>query len=604
MMRLLFFAFCIVAFISGAAFAQNGQVVSSGPFTPGHTVRCTNGTCTVVTDAGGSAAPTVAGKSFLTEFNVMGTSCWEDGYNNVGLSPNGYHQLCINANALGGGLLAYNAYAGASALPLLFQVNGSVYQFPFTNGNVVGPNSSTVGDIAVFNNTAGTLIKDSGVLYTSIAPLNSPAFTGTPTAPTPGSNISTTQIPTTAWVNNWFAPLASPALTGTPTAPTAATNTDTSQIATTAFVQNSLSSIEPLLTKIASTETANYTAANSDAHTIIYLTSGGSGGQTLTVNALTSYSDAAYAVGFCNEDSRVWNVSSADAGSLKLYPGQCNALTSNGSALKYYLPKTRYRVANAVIYMGPSGSCSDSNDGLAATTGGQVCSGSTAVAIIQQDLDNLGTVPTIQVADGTYSQTVGFAGTITGGGDQIQLTGDQSTPSNVVFEAPSGQPAFDVEDLAIMTLNGIEIACTNSTSEGVFARQNATVDLAKVILGSCDNNNAFVAQEGGHVNDISNGLTLDGNANIYFLSTGAGSTISISGVTITCSGSNASGTAFVQATQLAEVAASSLSFSGCSGQTGVRWLTSYNSVIQTGASCNSLFPGNSNGTASDNSLCE
>lgn len=40
-----------------------------------------------------------------------------------------------------------------------------------------------------------------------------------------------------------YAPLASPALTGTPTAPTAAAGTNTTQIATTAFVQNALSNM-------------------------------------------------------------------------------------------------------------------------------------------------------------------------------------------------------------------------------------------------------------------------------------------------------------------------------------------------------------------------
>lgn len=102
------------------------------------------------------------------------------------------------------------------------------------------------------------------------APLASPAFTGTPTAPTAAVNTNTTQLATTAFVlgqanstagtiamsgtqsagtSNLYAradhvhptdttraPLASPNFTGTPTAPTATTGTNTTQIATTAFV--------------------------------------------------------------------------------------------------------------------------------------------------------------------------------------------------------------------------------------------------------------------------------------------------------------------------------------------------------------------------------
>ena len=61
----------------------------------------------------------------------------------------------------------------------------------------------------------------------------SPAFTGTPTAPTAAAGTATTQIATTAFVTN------SPQFAGTPTAPTAAAGTATTQLATTAFVTNS-----------------------------------------------------------------------------------------------------------------------------------------------------------------------------------------------------------------------------------------------------------------------------------------------------------------------------------------------------------------------------
>ena len=67
----------------------------------------------------------------------------------------------------------------------------------------------------------------------STAPTNSPAFTGTPTAPTAAQSTNTTQIATTEFVQGQ---LVGPAFTGTPTAPTAAQGTNTTQIATTEFV--------------------------------------------------------------------------------------------------------------------------------------------------------------------------------------------------------------------------------------------------------------------------------------------------------------------------------------------------------------------------------
>ena len=52
-----------------------------------------------------------------------------------------------------------------------------------------------------------------------------------------------------------YAPLASPALTGTPTAPTATAGTNTTQIATTAFVNNAISGISSALVFKGSVET-------------------------------------------------------------------------------------------------------------------------------------------------------------------------------------------------------------------------------------------------------------------------------------------------------------------------------------------------------------
>lgn len=88
---------------------------------------------------------------------------------------------------------------------------------------------------------------------------NSPAFTGTPTAPTAAQGTNTTQIATTEFVNaeiaadtSGLAPLASPAFTGTPTAPTAAQGTNTTQLATTEFVNAEISADTANLAPLAS----------------------------------------------------------------------------------------------------------------------------------------------------------------------------------------------------------------------------------------------------------------------------------------------------------------------------------------------------------------
>ncbi|MDG4883012.1 portal protein [Mesorhizobium sp. WSM4884] len=106
---------------------------------------------------------------------------------------------------------------------------------------VAGPVSATSDNIATFNGATGKVVKDSGVAVSSLAPKASPAFSGTPTAPTQAAGDNSTKLATTAYVDTTFAPKASPTFTGTPAAPTASGGTNSTQLATTAFVANAIS---------------------------------------------------------------------------------------------------------------------------------------------------------------------------------------------------------------------------------------------------------------------------------------------------------------------------------------------------------------------------
>jgi hypothetical protein len=104
---------------------------------------------------------------------------------------------------------------------------------------------STAG-VASFNTRTGIVtLTNADVTAAGGAVLNSPAFTGTPTAPTPPPLDSSTRIATTAFVltETGFAPLASPAFTGLPTAPTPTAGTNNTQLATTGFVVTAIAGI-------------------------------------------------------------------------------------------------------------------------------------------------------------------------------------------------------------------------------------------------------------------------------------------------------------------------------------------------------------------------
>jgi hypothetical protein len=104
--------------------------------------------------ARGTGAPPYAGQGT----GPYGTNACD--YDGPVTSAAGFHFLCISANAQGGGLIAYGAGGGAPPLPLQIEVNGALYGFPFTLSGIVGPATTTIGDLACWNNGIGSLLKD------------------------------------------------------------------------------------------------------------------------------------------------------------------------------------------------------------------------------------------------------------------------------------------------------------------------------------------------------------------------------------------------------------------------------------------------------------
>lgn len=84
------------------------------------------------------------------------------------------------------------------------------------------------------------------VIASTYAKLTGAAFTGTVTVGGAEVVVTTdiTDMLTQTVASSTYAPLASPALTGIPTAPTAAKGTSTTQIATTAFVQEAMGDVQ------------------------------------------------------------------------------------------------------------------------------------------------------------------------------------------------------------------------------------------------------------------------------------------------------------------------------------------------------------------------
>ena len=167
---------CLLAFLSPGVALGQSTLLQSGPITQGHSpMYVGSGSMQpIVQDSGGAGGGGNAvglseiGVTIRNPLNVYPAAAVGNGPYNTNIcdydapvtNATGYHFICISPNSLNGELIAVGAGGGASNLPLLINVNGTTYSFPFTVGGIVGPSTTTSGDLVLWNNTTGTLVKD------------------------------------------------------------------------------------------------------------------------------------------------------------------------------------------------------------------------------------------------------------------------------------------------------------------------------------------------------------------------------------------------------------------------------------------------------------
>lgn len=156
------------------ALAQS-TVLQAGPWLQGHgpMYAVGGGSQPVVVDSG-AAGGGGAGVG-LSELNITARGTGTPPFVGQGTGPSGTvsciqdapttnatggHQLCLSANALGGGgLLYFGAFGTASSIPFSMNINGQTVQFPFVLTGIVGPSTTVVDQSVCWNNTSGTLVK-------------------------------------------------------------------------------------------------------------------------------------------------------------------------------------------------------------------------------------------------------------------------------------------------------------------------------------------------------------------------------------------------------------------------------------------------------------
>lgn len=151
-MRLVSFVMLMLVSVT-QALAQSGVAVKqSGNVTPGQVPWwITSG----VIGGGVSSAD-----SPVTSFGVTNNGGNGICANSDRLTAVGRNTICLGTTTNGSSFINVQNYGMALPETLIFNINGTPYQFPFTVGGIVGPGTTVVGDVATWANTNGTLLAD------------------------------------------------------------------------------------------------------------------------------------------------------------------------------------------------------------------------------------------------------------------------------------------------------------------------------------------------------------------------------------------------------------------------------------------------------------
>lgn len=344
-----------------------------------------------------------------------------------------YHYFCLSPNAQGGGLMTYGFGGGATALPFNFNLNGTTYPFPFVVGGIIGPGTTGVNDLALWNNTSGTLLKDvslptlcaSNLFGIAQAGCVPPSGGGTATflradgafaAPAAGGTNGQIQYNNSGVPGGFTA--SGDATVNTSTGAVTFTTVNSSVGTFSATCMQLSANGKGLLTAIVrgicglNAQNADYSIATSDCGSIV---TEANGPFTVTLPAAAGFSSGCV-VKACNLNA---NDATHHAMRLSGFPAsvrprlwmqQCVEVTQTAGAWTPTLIPSVF-VPNYIpsVYVDPAGS--DANDGMLSNiTTNAIASVQTCFTILQQEMEIFGGPPSCLLTSGAVfnSTTINF----------------------------------------------------------------------------------------------------------------------------------------------------------------------------------------------------
>lgn len=253
----------------------------------------------------------------------------------------------------------------------------------------------------------------------------------------------------------------------------------------------------------------------------------------------------------------------------------------------YVLNCVRDRLtANRTYYVRTDGS--DSNNGLANTSGGAFLTIQKALSVVSS-LDMSTFNVTVQVADGTYTGVNSVTAAFLGSGT-VTIQGNTGTPANVIISTTSAN-CFSAAGGGRIIISGMELR-TTTAGNGVFVNGGGSV----ITIGTSVRFGAIAeaqmrADASGKIATSAN-YSIVGGAGQHILVANGG-LVEMGGITVTLTGTPAF-SAFAFGTAMGLISMYAVTWSGSA--TGARYSASGNSVINTFGQATTYLPGSNTGS--------
>jgi len=243
---------------------------------------------------------------------------------------------------------------------------------------------------------------------------------------------------------------------------------------------------------------------------------------------------------------------------------------------------------NRTYYVRTDGS--NSNNGLANTSGGAWLTPQKAMDVIAATLDLAGFTVTVQLGDGTYTSGVSLKPWV--GGGALIFQGNHTTPANVFVSCTAAHCFQNVLGAlpGIVTIKDMKLGTTTS-GYCLNCTAPCTVIIDAVNFAAAQ---FHIAAYTGVTVDLSKSYTISGGGVSHWYC--AGALFSNYGLapTITLTGTPAFSSAFARATTGGFLYCGGHVFSGAA--TGPRYSADLNGVLHTGGGGASFLPGNAAGS--------